>query len=484
MKNFFKKTTLIPILFAMLIYSPLITSHATHLETQTKRQSLQKGSVVQDQHVFAIPDNGWNVVDIELDYYESYYSSTNTQNVFPFRQKFYMIKRSGAGANNISVDVSNALHTDGTNKVIISPFQQGDLLVDTSKWEWGQGMPDIGILPELGKALGVTVDEILMGEQIEQEKRAETAVSDEDKKLLEIVLERAERKAETIRITWKDVFGCLLILSAVGLIIVQIWTLTQGRELGLIYIRNVTPYVINAAAVFLFGAGGMCIEKLRPIWKRKSVIAVTAILLAAGIEVCPFCFLKQREIVDLAPDFSNTMCLKIDENGRAVFYRQRGLLFGAQSDVFPFTVKDDVKVQWLENDVCALTYESPEDDQVHQFVATYGDRNEAVSYYYVANVAYGTWMPEDRGENYKLEVGTGENGGIDIETPEGKEHYEPEECLQYGTLAVVFPSDDPKWTLVLNKDCVVEAGGSRIEEGGTVTLCKVAMEKTAPIIMH
>ena len=67
MKNFFKKTTLIPILFAMLIYSPLITSHATHLETQTKRQSLQKGSVVQDQHVFAIPDNGWNVVDIELD---------------------------------------------------------------------------------------------------------------------------------------------------------------------------------------------------------------------------------------------------------------------------------------------------------------------------------------------------------------------------------------------------------------------------------
>ena len=33
-------------------------------------------------------------------------------------------------------------------------------------------------------------------------------------------------------------------------------------------------------------------------------------------------------------------------------------------------MKDDVKVQWLENDVCALTYESPEDDQVHQFVAT------------------------------------------------------------------------------------------------------------------
>lgn len=137
MKNFFKKTTLIPILFAMLIYSPLITSHATHLETQTKRQSLQKGSVVQDQHVFAIPDNGWNVVDIELDYYESYYSSTNTQNAFPFRQKFYMIKRSGAGANNISVDVSNALLTEELTKLLYHRSNKAHLLVDTSKWEWG-----------------------------------------------------------------------------------------------------------------------------------------------------------------------------------------------------------------------------------------------------------------------------------------------------------------------------------------------------------
>ena len=353
-----------------------------------------------------------------------------------------------------------------------------------SKWETSQGMPDIGILPELGKALGVTVDEILMGEQIEQEKRVETDVSDEEKKLLEIVLERAERKAETIRITWKDVLGCLLFFGAAGLILVQVWALVRGRELGLEYIMKGIPYVINAAAVFFLWAGGMCIKKLRPIWKRKSSVAAAAVLFVGGIAVCPFLFPTQREMVDLAPDFSSVMCLKIDENGRAVFYRQRGLLFGAQSDVFPFTVKDDVKVQWLENDVCALTYESPEDEQVHQFVATYGDRNKAVSYYYVVNAAYGSWAAEDQEENYKLEVGTGENGGIDIETPEGKEHYEIEECLQYGTLAVVFPSDDPKWTLVLNQDCVLEEGGSKVKKGATVTLCKVAMEKTAPIIMY
>ena len=99
-------------------------------------------------------------------------------------------------------------------------------------------MPDIGILSELGKVLGVTADEILTGEQIEQIKRTDSDVSDEDKKLLDIVLERAERKAETIQITWKDILGCLLFLGAAGLISVQVWTLVRGRELGLEYIWN------------------------------------------------------------------------------------------------------------------------------------------------------------------------------------------------------------------------------------------------------
>ncbi len=57
-----------------------------------------------------------------------------------------------------------------------------------------------------------------------------------------------------------------------------------------------------------------------------------------------------------------------------------------------------------------------------------------------------------RGENYKLEVGTGENGGIDTETPEGKEHYEPEECHPVWNAAVVFsPVMIRNGTLVLNK---------------------------------
>ena len=141
-----------------------------------------------------------------------------------------------------------------------------------SKWETGQGMPDIGILSELGKVLGVTADEILTGEQIEQIKRTDSDVSDEDKKLLDIVLERAERKAETIQITWKDILGCLLFLGAAGLISVQVWTLVRGRELGLEYIMKVIPYVINAAAVFFLWAVACVLENFVRSGKENRVL--------------------------------------------------------------------------------------------------------------------------------------------------------------------------------------------------------------------
>lgn len=186
----------------------------------------------------------------------------------------------------------------------------------------------------------------------------------------------------------------------------------------------------------------------------------------------------------MSPDFSQVMCLKTDESGRAVLYRQRAVIFAAQADVFPFTVKNEIKVQWLEDDVCAMTYESPDDGETHQYVATYGDRNEGVSYYYVFNAVEGTWRAEGNYEDCTIEVRMGANAGIYLSTPEGTEFYSAEECLQYGTLAMVFPNDGPRWTLVLNKDCVIKPGESAVAEGGTLTLCRVDMDRTAPLIMH
>lgn len=47
-----------------------------------------------------------------------------------------------------------------------------------SKWETGEGLPDISLLPDLAKALGVTTDEILEGKKAPAEKSADIKVEE------------------------------------------------------------------------------------------------------------------------------------------------------------------------------------------------------------------------------------------------------------------------------------------------------------------
>ena len=374
-----------------------------------------------------------------------------------------------------------------------------------SKWETGQGLPDVGVLPKLGETLGVSVDEILQGgekpaeeEPAETGKTAETGEMAETGKTVEpwkqaeddvnmprFIFDYYRRKLRKIRICPGMIAGILFFFLSAACAALQIWYVLRGRNRGWEYLASWMPFAVNGLFIFGIWTGGMCIAGLRKWWLKAGSVAAAAVLfltnIGAGIAFYP----GGKEMLSLSPDFSSVMCLKVDENGRAVFYRQRGILFGTEADVFPFTVEADVKVQWLTGDVCALTYESPDDGGVHQYVVTYGDRNEypASSYYYVYNAVYGNWQGDSSHGGYRLSAGTEPYGGILIETPEGSEYYREQDCLQYGTLALVFPKENPKWTLVLNEDCVIQRGESSVSEGGTLTLCRVGMDKTAPVIL-
>lgn len=54
-----------------------------------------------------------------------------------------------------------------------------------SKWETGEGLPDISVLPEIAKVLGVTVDEILNAE-LKEETRIKVEEVANEKNLLNI----------------------------------------------------------------------------------------------------------------------------------------------------------------------------------------------------------------------------------------------------------------------------------------------------------
>ena len=89
--------------------------------------------------------------------------------------------------------------------------------------------------------------------------------------------------------------------------------------------------------MLLLWIGGICMRSLRHIWKKGRVMAATAALLIVGIAVSMVFRQEGREILRLSPDASAVLRLNLEENGRAVLYRQRGVLFAAQADKFPFT---------------------------------------------------------------------------------------------------------------------------------------------------
>ena len=115
-----------------------------------------------------------------------------------------------------------------------------------SKWETGQGLPDVSVLAALSKALNISVDELLAGEKQAEKKLLSEEMGDreEESSLLDIVAERLEKKIKATNIDWKDVLGVLFFVAAVMLIMIQIWYFMQGKKLGLEYISKWVPYCL------------------------------------------------------------------------------------------------------------------------------------------------------------------------------------------------------------------------------------------------
>lgn len=143
-----------------------------------------------------------------------------------------------------------------------------------SKWETGQGLPDVSVLAALSKALNISVDELLAGEKQAEKKLLSEEMGDreEESSLLDIVAERLEKKIKATNIDWKDVLGVLFFVAAVTIAMIQIWYFMQGKKLGLEYISKWVPYFLNGMVIFFLWFGGLLVKKLRPVWKVKRAV--------------------------------------------------------------------------------------------------------------------------------------------------------------------------------------------------------------------
>ena len=174
----------------------------------------------------------------------------------------------------------------------------------------------------------------------------------------------------------------------------------------------------------------------------------------------------------------------------AVFYKNPSTgktvhLRGLHAQQFPYAVQGNLKLQWLTGDVCTATYEG-EDGRTHQYIATFGDRGSGNSYYYVGSALVGIWEPE--GQNtagWRLEATDGPGGFVALENGSYRYEYEYSDCVQAGTLALALCKDGiPEWTVALGPDFEFRNGDSgSVAGGGSIVVCRVSMEKTAPLTM-
>lgn len=132
-----------------------------------------------------------------------------------------------------------------------------------------------------------------------------------------------------------------------------------------------------------------------------------------------------------------------------------------------------VKYQWLEEDVCAFTY-LDEEGRISQYIETMGDRGDGISYLDPLAAMEGTWGTEN-GTTVTLE-----RGEIVVTVSGETQTYQSEDCERFGTLALTLCEKGiPRWSMSMNRDCQLNSD-DRIAQGGTLTLCSVSMEETEP----
>ena len=284
----------------------------------------------------------------------------------------------------------------------------------------------------------------------------------------ELRKEKIKKIKKRIGITSIIVFIILLIIQIVYLIILK----RHNYE----YVVDVMEYIINQIIILSATSSIVLLIKKK---KVNAIIYIMAVI-STIINIAFMCNngLKNKSIVSFSKDFSNQLILKIDKNtGSIKLYKNAKLfIFAKESEQFDYELTGKIKKQWIENDICGITYKD-KNNRLREYVVTYGDRGDGISYYYVINTLLGNWQVfTTNGKPTQMLV---DNKGIKI-TKDGKsELFEYDKCKQYGTIALVlYKNEVPKYMIGLDKNCKIDSETNIIKKDGTITLAEISMDKT------
>lgn len=274
---------------------------------------------------------------------------------------------------------------------------------------------------------------------------------------------------------WVKVTGWILFLIAIGFFCLQIGYLMIQPRYQVEYIDNRIFYIVNMLSVIFLLFGLLLLLTWKKIWEII-VSTLTVIFLIVNVFILHQSNQEIKNITRISPDFKHVFAIKQNtDTGDAMYYRSYYGILSRQKDRLEPEIADNYKIDWLENDIAAFTYQAA-DNTIQQFIGTYGDRKNGRSYYNVEAEIHGKWQ----GDNARVET---EELGISITVDDHTELFEWNTIEQFGTLAIVLKkNNEAVWTIGLNEDFKVYSDATK-PTVGNIILYKATMEENQPLIL-
>ena len=270
----------------------------------------------------------------------------------------------------------------------------------------------------------------------------------------------------------KKIVGVLCLAIAVCLFFWQIFYLFIRRIYQMEYVYNQLFYIINSIiAIFL----GLALWLIYRFSKKQIITGISIITLLIFIQTI-FVFYDQSKVNTIrsqSPHSKNTLLIKENiQTGETHYYRVYYQLFGRKMEILPYRTKGQFTVKWLADDVVAVTYKA-EDDSIHQYIGTYGYRGDP-NYINVGPNLSGKWESESGNILVNPE-------GIYITVDGDSNHYDWDDIVQFGTLAIVLvKKNQANWTISLDKD-FNDQSDNFLSKSGHITLYKADFNDHEPI---
>ncbi|MEI3612209.1 hypothetical protein [Pseudogracilibacillus sp. SO30301A] len=273
------------------------------------------------------------------------------------------------------------------------------------------------------------------------------------------------------------IIGYILFLFAIAFFCLQMGYLLVHAKYQVEYADNRLFYFINIICVLCLLLSILLIFNFTKTFKLLAS-SMIGLFIIGNILLLIISNNQVNNIISISPSFKNVLSIKEKvDSGDAVYYRVHYGILARPKEKLPYETVGEFNVEWLANDVAAVTYKA-KNNTIQQFIGTYGDRGNGISYYYVGAEINGQWQADNAEVISNTE-------GISVTTNGKTELFKWENIVQYGTLAVVLKeNDEAVWTISLNENFEVQSDASQPTEGN-ISLYRAALEeKQLPIILQ